>query len=293
MKNLLRLSLLAVFLGPVLLPPVAFPAPAGKERLSVSFLDVGQGDSIVIRTPDGKTIVIDGGQGATEKSRFDAGEEVLIPFLESAGIKTIDMVVATHPDFDHLGGLVTLLRSKIPVRAVLDCGITHTSKAYENFLAAIKARKIPLAVPKKGETLDWGEGVRAQVLAPQLPLEKRLGRDLNESSIVIRLEYRNVSFLFTGDAETSTEDEILSSGARVRSTILKVSHHGSRTASSPGFFYAVNPEVAVISAGRRNKFDHPHWETVKLFREAGARILQTDQQGTITITTDGETYEIN
>jgi beta-lactamase superfamily II metal-dependent hydrolase len=293
MKTFLRLPFLAFLLGSVFLLPASFSASAEKGLLSVSFLDVGQGDSIVIRTPEGKTIVIDGGQGSTEKSRFDAGEKVLIPFLRNAGVKKIDMVVATHPDFDHLGGLVTLLRSGIPVGAVLDCGIPHTSQAYENYLTAIKEKKIPLSVPAKGAILDWGPGVRAQVLAPQLPPEKRQSRDLNESTIVIRLEYGRVSFLFTGDAEASTENDILSSGARVRSTVLKVSHHGSRTASTPEFFYAVNPEVVVISVGKRNKFDHPHWETVKLFREAGARILQTDQQETITITTDGESYEIN
>lgn len=291
MNSFLRIFSLIFLLCLAFLLPSSFSAPAEKE-LSVSFLDVGQGDSIVIRTPAGRTIVIDGGQGATAKSRFDAGKEVLIPFLEQAGVKKIDLVVATHPDFDHLGGLVSLLRSGIPVAAVLDCGLPHTSQAYENFLKLIQEKKIPFSVPKKGELLDWGPGLRAQVLAPQLPLEKRLDRDLNESSIVIRLEYGRVSFLFTGDAETATEDEILCSGARVRSTVLKAAHHGSRTASSPAFVYAVSPEVVVISAGKRNKFDHPHWETIKLFREIGARILQTDQQGTITITTDGETYEI-
>jgi beta-lactamase superfamily II metal-dependent hydrolase len=292
MRTRTRPYLLVFLLAAIAVLPPAVAAPPEKALLTVTFLDVRQGDSIVIRTPDNKTIVIDGGQGATEKSRFDAGAEVLIPFLEKAGVARIDMVVATHPDFDHLGGLVALLRSRFPVGAVLDSGVPHTSQAYENFMALIKEKKIPLIVPKKGELLDWGMAARAQVLAPQVPPEKRLDRDLNNSSIVIRLDYGAVSFLFTGDSEFLEENEILSSGARARATVLKAGHHGSRTASSPAFYYAVNPEVVVISAGKRNKFDHPHWESVKMFRESAARVLQTDQTGTITIATDGKTYEI-
>ncbi|MCX6348223.1 MAG: MBL fold metallo-hydrolase, partial [Candidatus Aureabacteria bacterium] len=140
MRTRTRTYLLVFLLAAIAVLPPAVAAPPGKAPLTVTYLDVHRGDSIVIRTPDNKTIVIDGGQGATEKSRFDAGAEVLVPFLEKAGVARIDMVVSTHPDFDHLGGLVTLLRSRFPVGAVLDSGVPHTSQAYENFLALIKEK---------------------------------------------------------------------------------------------------------------------------------------------------------
>jgi len=265
---------------------------AGKDILKITFLNVRQGDSAVIQTPDNKVIVIDGGQLGTRYSRFDAGEEVLIPFLEKEGIKKIDMVVATHPDYDHMGGLVALLNSDIKVDEVLDCGVPHTTGTYKAYVKAIKGKKIPLKIPEKGEVLNWGDKLRAQVIAPQVPPEKRMNRNLNNNSIVIKLDYGEVSFLLTGDCEHEEEHEILGSGARLKADIYKASHHGSRTGSGEVFYYLTDPEVAIISCGKRNKFDHPHWEPIKLFRETGAEILRTDYHGDITVITDGKTYEI-
>lgn len=270
----------------------ACPAREGNDILKVTFLNIRQGDSMVIQTPDNKVIVIDGGQTKTFKSRFDAGEEVVVPFLESQGIEKIDMVVATHPDYDHMGGLIAVLNSDITVDMVLDCGIPHTTKTYQKFMQAVKDKNIPLKVPEKGEILDWGKDVRAQVIAPQVPPNKRMHLNLNNNSIVIMLDYGDVSFLLTGDCEHEEEDVILSSGARVKSAILKASHHGSRTGSGPVFYYMTNPEVVIISAGKRNKFDHPHWEPIKLFRESAAKIYRTDYHGNITIVTDGKTFEV-
>ena len=133
----------------------------------------------------------------------------------------------------------------------------------------------------------------AQVLAPQVPPEERMYEsNLNEHSIVIRLDYDDVSFLLTGDCEHGCENIILSSGAQAKATVLKAGHHGSKTASGALLYYLSDPEVVTISCGKRNKFDHPHWEPMKLFRESGADVWRTDYHGNITVLTDGESYEV-
>lgn len=276
----------------LLFSPVVCGGSTEKGILKVTFLNIRQGDSQVIQTPDGKVIVIDGGQSATRYSPFDAGKEVVIPYLESQGVKKIDMVVATHPDYDHTGGLIAVLNSHFPIGMVLDCGIVHTTGTYKKLMQAIDSKKIPITIPDAGDILDWGPSIRAQVIAPVGPPERRDHLNLNNNSIIIRLEYGDVSFLFTGDCEHEEEDIILSSGARIKCTILKAGHHGSKTASGPLFYYMCDPEVVTISAGKRNKFDHPHWEPIKLFRETGAEIYRTDYLGHITVLTDGKTYQV-
>ena len=147
-------------------------------------------------------------------------------------------------------------------------------------------------IPKKGEFLDWGEEVTAQVIYPQVPPEKRGHLSPNNNSIVIRLEYDDISFLFTGDCEHDGEMEITHSGARNKITVLKAGHHGSETATGSEFYFKADPEVVILMVGKRNKFHHPHWPTEKLLRETGADIYRTDHDGNITITTDGKTYKV-
>lgn len=284
----LKTTILALFL----LWPFSGFALEGENILKVTFLNVRQGDSQVIQTPEGKVILIDGGQSATRYSAFDAGKEVVVPFLQSQGITRIDMVINTHPDYDHTGGLIEVLKSGLEIGEILDTGIAHTTGTYQTFMREVERRKIPYRIPDAGEILDWGESIEVQVLGPKGPPSRRDHLNLNNNSIVIRLEYGDVSFLFTGDAEHEQEAIILSSGARVKSTILKSGHHGSRTASGPSLYYLADPEVVTISAGKRNKFDHPHWEPVKLFRESGAKIYRTDYHNSITVITDGKSYEV-
>jgi len=284
------LAYLAFFL---LTPGLRAAEESAAPKLIVHFLDVRQGDSTLIQTPGGKTILIDGGQSSTYKSPFDAGGEVILPYLERLGIKRLDMIVATHPDFDHMGGLGTVLKSNIEVGEVIDCGIPHTTQTYQTYTNEVARRKIPLTVAEGGEILDWGDGVRAQILAPQGPPAQRSHMNLNNSSVVIRLEHDDVSFLLTGDCEHEEEDVILSSGAFIKSDILKAGHHGSRTASGPSFYFLADPEAVIISAGKRNKFSHPHPEPLKLFEETGTRIYRTDHSGTIVITSDGKDYTVS
>ncbi len=255
-------------------------------RLEVTFLDVGQGDSIFISTPGGKNILIDGGKRAIPPySHFDAGKEVVLPFLKNKGVKKIDTLIATHPDGDHIGGLLAVLDSDIQIDKVLDSGYKHTSYTYRDFLKKIEQRReTKYYQPRAGQILNWGDEVKAQVLSPA-----HLFHDSNNCSIVIKLEFGDISFLFTGDVEKEAEGEMVSRYSNtLKSTVLKASHHGSRTGSSLNFLKAVKPRVAVISCGRRNKFGLPHKEVMDKLARFKVKVYRTDYQGTITFTTDGK-----
>jgi len=287
-------GLLAILLLVLLIPGSNAGATTGKNNiLTVTYLDVRQGDAELIRTPDGKVILIDAGQSGNKYRPFDGGKDVVLPFLEAEGIKKLDMVVVSHPHDDHVGGMVSVLsNNNISVDAVLDSGLIYSSGAYEKYIELVKERKIKFMIPKKGEFLNWGDRVTAQVIYPQIPPEKRSHLSPNNNSIVIRMEYDDISFLFTGDCEHEGEMEITHSGARNKITVLKAGHHGSETATGSDYYFNADPEVVILMVGKRNKFHHPHWPTEKLLRETGADIYRTDHDGNITITTDGKTYEV-
>jgi competence protein ComEC len=286
-------GLLIVSITLLFLPLTAAATPGDSGILTVTYLDVRQGDAELIQTPDGKVILIDAGQSGNKYRSFDGGKDVVLPFLEAKGIKKLDMVVVSHPHDDHVGGMVSVLgNNNISVDAVLDSGLIYSSGAYEKYIELIKERKIKFMIPKKGEFLNWGDRVTAQVIYPQVPPEKRSHLSPNNNSIVIRMEYDDISFLFTGDCEHDGEMEITHSGARNKITVLKAGHHGSETATGSDYYFNADPEVVILMVGKRNKFHHPHWPTEKLLRETGADIYRTDHDGNITITTDGKTYEV-
>lgn len=261
-------------------------AQGNGGRLEVTFLDVDQGDSAFITTPGGKNILIDGGKRAIPPySKFDAGKEVVLPFLKERGIKRIHTLIATHPDVDHIGGLLAVLDSDIQIDKVLDPGYRHTSYTYRDFLKKIgRRRETKYYQPRAGQVLNWGDEVKVQVLSPA-----HLFPNSNNCSIVVKLEFRDISFLLTGDAEKEAEGAMVSRyGNRLKSTVLKASHHGSRTGSSFNFIKMVGPQVAVISCGKRNKFGFPHKEVMDKLARFKVKVYRTDYQGNITFTTDGK-----
>ena len=260
------------------------------DELEVVFLDVGQGDSTLINTPGGKHILIDGGIGEGSFGSEDQGKKTILPYLRSHGINRLDTVVGTHPDFDHIGGLVSLIRAKnLTVDVFLDPGVAHPSRGYLDLLKAVKERpEIKYRQPRAGDILDWGDEVNVEVVSPPYLLN-----DNNESSIVIKLTYGEVSFLFTGDAAGTAEKLMIGKYSyRLRSIILKAGHHGSKHSSTEEFLRKVRPEVAIFSCGKNNKYNHPHEETVERLKKIGAKMYRTDEQGTITITTDGKEYRV-
>lgn len=259
------------------------------QELTVKMLDVGQGDSLLIES-GGKTTLIDTGD-LDEHAKFEAD-------LKAAGVKKIDTLIITHPHADHLGGASVVFQN-YPVGQVFDNGEATTTKFYRNYLSTIKEKNIPYRALRDGDVLDLGGGATFTVLSPTEQMVKEGGkkngkRNLNLNSIVGRLQYGSFTMLFTGDAEKETEAGILErhKAADLQSEVLKSPHHGSHTSSTQAFLEAVHPEVALISCGAGNDYGHPHKEILQRYQKDGIKVYRTDLQGTITITTDGQTYQV-
>jgi competence protein ComEC len=257
--------------------PTLAPPTTPKSLLQVHYIDVGQGDSILIESPDGKTILIDGGD-----SNFQA-----LNYLKSVGIKKIDLMIATHPHADHIGGLVEILNS-IPTSKVITNGELYTTPVYEQFLDAIANAKAEYSEVKQGDTISIGY-LDFSVLNP---LNLSQG-NANNNSIVLRLTYGNVSFLFMGDAEKEVESRIMNLGIPLKSDFIKLGHHGSSSSSSFPFIKTVNPSIAIYSAGLGNPYNHPDQSVIGSLIRQGITVYGTDKNGTITISTDGVNYKLD
>jgi competence protein ComEC len=256
-------------------------------RLTLTMLDVGQGDSVILRGPSGQTVLVDGG-GEIEgrPTGYDVGARRVVPALRRVGVRRIDVMMLSHPHEDHVGGLVAVLQN-FSVGVVLDTGLPHPAPSYVQFLRLIEARRIPYRLARRGMRLDLGDGLILSILHPQEPLLVGTSSDANLNSIVARLTYGRVSVLLTGDAEAPVEAQLLDLGDDVQSLILKVGHHGSRTSTTPDFLDAVRPVVALVSVGELNPFGHPHAGVIERLEDAGAAVYRTDRHGAITVTTDG------
>lgn len=251
---------------------------SASGTLEVYFFDVGQGDSELIRLPGGENILIDAGTSSTE--------DELVGELRSLGAETLDLVVATHPHADHIGGMAAVIDA-FDVRQVVMPRIsesdTPTTKTYENLLQSIADKGLTITPAEPGDELLSSGGAVLTVLAPN---GEDYG-DLNNYSVVLRLTYGEDSFLFTGDAEEASEEEMLSLDWPLTATVLKCGHHGSETSTSPAFLDAVSPQYAVISCGVDNDYGHPDTVTLEKLEAAGAEVFRTDLQGTILASTDG------
>jgi competence protein ComEC len=270
-------------------------ATAGPSLLTITALDVGQGDALVIRGPSGQTLLIDGGghlEGQhSHRMDYDVGEQRVVPALRRMRIHRIDVVVLTHPHEDHVGGLIAVLKN-FSVGLVLDSGLAHPSPSYARFRQLIDARGIPYVLVRRGMRLDLGDRVGMIVLLPQEPLIRGSGSDPNHNSVVARLTYGSVAALFTGDMEALNEFQLLDLGDDVRSAVLKVAHHGSDTGTTEAFVDAVRPVVAVISVGTLNPFGHPDPDTLAVLEERGASVYRTDEHGAVIIETDGRRVRV-
>lgn len=249
---------------------------AGHE-MRVHFIDVGQGDSIFIESPNGKTMLVDGGvKGAGQK---------VVSYLKELGVNKLDIVVATHPDADHIGGLIPVLNS-IDIGQFYDSGKVHTSQTFEEMLTLIDTKNIPYNVPKTGDSIAFDDDINVKVLNAN-----EHATDNNDASIVLKVTYGNVSFLLTADAGIALEKEMMQND--VKATILKAGHHGSNTSSSAEFIQKVHPEVTILSYGEGNKYGHPHAEVVERLQAIGSKIYATAEAGTVIVSTDGVNYDVN
>ena len=254
----------------------------GEESgiVTITYLDVGQGDSILIQTPSDNTILIDGGPDSSVLSKI--GRQ--LPFYDH----TIDFVILTHAHSDHVAGLVDVLK-RYEVQSVLFSAVEHSSPDYLEWKTLLSEQGIQSVFPIVGQEFQFGE-VRLEVLYPFEDLSGNPPKDLNETSIVTRLEYQDTSFLFTGDAPVEVEEQLLHAyqDSTLDSDVLKVGHHGSKYSSSLEFLRAVDADAAIIQVGEGNSFDHPHRLILKRFQGLGIPVLRNDLSGTIEVKTDGK-----
>jgi competence protein ComEC len=266
--------------------------------LRVTFLDVGQGDSTVIEGPSangkrGRVVVIDGGgtPGIQARTGSDPGTRTVVPFLRSRGISTVDLLVPTHPDEDHVGGLVSVAE-RLPIGAALDGNgyEIHGQSSYARLHRTLAQNRVQVRTARRGQIFDLGDGATLHILHPTDNPVQGTRSDDNNNSVVLRLVYKKAAFLLTGDAEEEAEQVLLAPGLDLSADVLKVGHHGSRHSTSETFLSRVAPRVALISSGKNNRFRHPHPELLARLQAAKTIVLRTDTHGAITVETDGEHF---
>lgn len=262
---------------------------APPDQLRITFLDVGQGDATLIEAPGGRRMLIDAGLAYPARNGrpgYDAGAQVVLPYLEWAGVERLDYLVLTHPDGDHVGGAQAILRA-VEVSTLLMTAPDAPEVGQVEALAVARERSIPVRQPAEGERIDLGGGVLLEVLGP--PRQPFVGSrsDDNANCIAMRLRYREVAVLLACDLEAVAEERLVAAGYDLRADLLKVSHHGSGHSSTAGFLQAVSPRYGLVSAGNGNAFGHPHPQTLERLGAVGAEVWRTDRHGTVTLQSDG------
>jgi competence protein ComEC len=256
-----------VALGLAALAWSAAPGAGPPDELTVTFLDVGQGDAAVVRTPEGASVLIDAGPE----------EEVVATRLSALGVRRIDLAVATHAHADHIEGFPAVL-SRFPVSLLIEPGCPGDSPSYADLLDSIRDENVPIRHPRGGRTLSVGRLV-VEVLGPDQCSAG--GSEPNDDSLVVRLRYGHATVLFPGDAEVPAQEDLIADGDPLEARVLKVPHHGGDT-SAEGFFEAVGAEVAVVSTGP-NDYGHPHPEVMAVLRQQSEVVLRTDLAGEVTV----------
>lgn len=275
----------AITLGVLVLHP--FPPVRQPGFLELTAIDVGQGDSLLVVSPEGKMMVVDAGGtlgiGKKQAASFDLGEEVVSPYLWSRSIQTIDTLVITHAHEDHIGGAAALMDNLHPRN--LWVGALADTPSWRALRTKAIRQGVNILAPRAGQTIAWG-GASVQVLSPARA-DAPSARASNNESLVLRLTYGRTSFLLTGDIERQVESRLLSAGLLQKTDVLKVAHHGSKSSSTAEFMDAVQPAFALISDGTGNVFHHPHPDVLQRLRERGVSTWRTDLQGQISLFSDG------
>ena len=276
-----------------------WPPRSVSHDLVITAIDVGQADALLVRTPRGHAYLVDAGgrlergpqlEGASSAEQI--GERVVVPFLIREGIHRVDAVVLSHPHGDHVGGLPPVLRT-LGSGAFADSGQAYAGHAYHDALDVAHERGIPMLEPRGGDVWRTNDGVVFRFYGPTYPYITGSRSDINSNSLVFRLEYKGFAMLFMGDAGTETEERLLANGDDLRADVLKVGHHGSAYGSTPGFVTAAHPHYAIVCVGRHNLFGHPAPQTLATLRKAGAAIYRTDENGAVTVTTDGKSTTVD
>lgn len=252
-----------------------------KIGFRVEFFDVGQGDATYIRGDDNFEVLIDGGPDDTVLEKLAQ--------TMSVGDKTLDAVVLTHPHSDHLAGLVKVLQ-KYEVKTIYFTDAVHTSDLYFDWLDAVKSENARVVTPRTGDNYIWGSSLQFKVFFPDESFDGKTVSELNNTSVVGQLIYQNKKILFTGDAEKEVQDKILAQKSDIKSDIYKIPHHGSQNGIDEAFIKAVNPQYAVIFAGKNNKFGHPSKIALDSLKKFNILTLSTKTNRNITFYSDGENW---
>lgn len=285
MRALLIPLVLTACLGSATPPPSGSSAntQGASNTLLVDVLDVGQGDAILLRTSEGKVALIDGGPSG----------EPLLAGLRERKIDHIDLMIATHPHSDHIGGLDEAL-AKWPVSVFIDSGDVHTTASYDRLMAAVEDEGLRYQTAAVGDVINLGSEVRIELMGPPSPrLKEGESRShLNANSVIARVTHGSSCFLFTGDAELETEERLLHDKI-APCGVLKVAHHGSAYATSDAWLAAVQPQIALISAGKDNSYGHPAPSTLARLKAAGVTVYRTDTMGSIQLESDGSQVTVH
>lgn len=288
MKRSLTILLLLLLAAMVLLSgctdirtnePVNPASPPAPDPLKVHFIDVGQGDAILIQTPVGQNMLVDAGENIY-------GSRV-IEYLEAQGVERLDVVVASHTHSDHIGGMDAVI-DHFPVGAIYMPEITQNTKSFRDVLISVQRAGLKVTSAKAGVTVPL-DGVECRLLAPV----KEYYQELNDYSVVVRLAFGRHAFLLTGDAGNIPESDILGTKADLQATVLKVGHHGSYSSSSTRFLNAVGARYGVIMLGKDNDYGYPHDSALQRLNRTGMQIYRTDQNGSIVFSTDGQDLQIS
>ncbi|MDF2820630.1 MAG: beta-lactamase domain protein [Clostridiales bacterium] len=247
--------------------------------LKVNFIDVGQGDSIFIILPNSKSILIDAGES-------DSYENIT-KIIDSSNITKIDVLIATHPHADHIGGMDEIIEN-YEIGKIYMPKISSSTTTFENLLQTISDKNLKITTATAGMSIELDDSVNIDILGPNSSNYD----DINNFSIIIKLTYNNNSFLFTGDAESVSEKELLQNQYDLKADILKVGHHGSSSSTSASLLKAVEPTYAIISVGKDNAYGHPKQKLLDRLADYGVTTYRTDELGTISVTSDGENIEI-
>jgi competence protein ComEC len=291
----------AGLLSVIILHPFSAGRPDGK--LHIDFLDVGQGDSALLTMPDGTTLLVDGGgrpninqtnddggDPVFERDTRSIGEGVVSQYLWSLGLDRVDYILATHADADHIDGLNDVARN-FKVRGAIVARTPMDDAEYVRFAATMKEADVPVVKIGAGDVLRFGN-VSAQVLWPPPTLDENAS-SRNNDSIMLLIRYGEKTLLLTGDIEKQGEAAVLQEGSDIKSDLVKVAHHGSKTSSIEAFVAATHPSLAIISVGRTSMFGHPNKDVVERWRASGAEVMTTGQRGTISVVTDGRALSVS
>jgi len=281
MTTLKKLLLLSILLLSILISSGCDASIDPVTDLELHFIDVGQGDSTLILTPDGYTMLIDAGDNTQGKN--------VVSYIRSLGINKIDVLVGTHPDADHIGGIDDIIDS-FEIGDFYMPRTTHDTKTFEDVLLAAKSKGLKIKAAQSDKLITFDPEAKAIFLSP----ENKNYSNNNAYSAVIQITYGSNKFLLTGDAEKENEKEMIKKyGNSLKSDLIKLAHHGSATSNTPEFLDIVDPEVATASCAYKNKYSHPHSEILKYLKEKDIPLYRTDEQGTIIIYSDGEKLSVD